>query len=216
METGFRSLFLIVLMLMPCTIVQAQDSAEPEQDSELIRPEVERREFDEALIDADDFELTLNLGYLGIEDFGVNAMFALSFSYYITPGLFTQATIGQSEGSETSYEVLAGGAPLLTDEERELSFYRINIGYNLLPGEAFLAEGVAHNTAFYISAGIGNTEFAGDDRFTYNYGAGYRFMFNDSVAFYTDFRNNVFDMDVFGENKVTNNLEFTIGASLIF
>ncbi len=216
METWFRSLFLIAFMLTPWASVQAQETDQPEQENDLIRPDVERQEFDEALIDANDFELALHFGYLGIEDFGVNPMYALSLNYRITTAVFTQFTIGQSEGGETSYEVLAGGAPLLTDAERELDFYRINIGYNLLPGEAFLDQGVAHNTTFYVSAGIGNTDFAGDDRFTFNYGVGYRFMMYDSVAFYTDFRNNVFDMDVFGENKVTNNLEFTFGASFIF
>jgi outer membrane beta-barrel protein len=124
--------------------------------------------------------------------------------------------LGESKAGETSYETVTGGAPLLTDEERKLSFYRINIGYNLLPGEAFLSDNTTYNTAFYLSAGIGSTDFAGDDRYTLNYGAGFRFLFTDYLTFNTDFRNNLFDMDTFGENKGTNNLEFTLGFGFVF
>jgi len=215
MEIGIRCL-LLVSLVFPATYAMAQDSSSNAGEVDLIEPEVQRRAFDEALIDSNDLEVTLLLGYLSLEDFGVSSLVTLSLGYHINPELFVQVAFGVAEGSETSYEVLAGGAPLLTDEERELSFYRINLGYNLLPGEAFIDQGIAHNTALYLSAGIGNTEFAGDDRFTINYGVGYRFMLVDAVAVYTEFRNNVFDMDVFGETRVTNNLEFSLGLSVIF
>ena len=70
--------------------------------------------------------------------------------------------------------------------------------------------------AFYVTIGIGNTDFAGDERFTFNYGVGYRFLLSDIFTIYSDFRNNVFDMDSFGTEKTTNNLEFTIGLGFIF
>ena len=69
---------------------------------------------------------------------------------------------------------------------------------------------------FYLSAGVGNTEFAGDDHYTLNFGAGYRFLLNDVITINIDFRDNLFDMDTFGENKVTNNLGFTLGIGLVF
>ena len=220
METRFRRLFLGLLWLLgagaPAFAQDAEPAAAEAEQTELIQPEVERRAFDEALIDADDFELMLAIGYLSIEDFGVEELFMLKFNYHVNEDIFVQAAVGVSEGGPTSYEVLSGGAPLLTDDERELSFYRVNVGFNLLPGEAFLGDDIAHNAALYVSAGIGNTEFAGDDRFTLNYGAGYRFLLNDTTGFYVDFRNNIFDMDVFGDNKTANNLEFTIGASWFF
>jgi outer membrane beta-barrel protein len=219
METGFRRIFLslgLVLGLSFAPLVGFAQDAEAGSGDELIRPEVERTEFDEAQIDADDFELMIAVGYLSIEDFGVNSLQTVKLNYHVNEAIFVQLAVGESEGGETSYEVLAGGAPLLTDEERKLSYYSINLGYNVLPGESFVGDDIAHNSAFYATLGIGNTEFAGDDRFTINYGAGFRFLLNDAVAFYTDFRNNMFDMDVFGENKGTNNLEFTLGASWFF
>ena len=219
METRFRGVFLGFLLLLSVSGLKPLMAAEvvtDEQDSVLIEPQIERSQFDESLIDTEDFELMLAFGYLSIEDFGVNALLAFKLNYYVNEDVFVQVALGESEGSETSYEVLSGGAPLLTDDERQLSYYNISIGYNLLPGEAFLGDSVAYNTAFYLSAGIGNTNFAGDDRFTLNYGAGYRFLLTDEFALYTDFRNHVFDMDVFGVQKATNNLEFTLGISWFF
>lgn len=220
MEIRIRHLLLngllTVLMLAgQPTLAQTPDSTSASEER-LIEPTPERREFKESQIDADDFEILVNFGFLSIEDFGVNPLLAIKLSYFVNEDIFVQLIYGQSEGSETSFEVLTGGAPLLTDDERDLTYYSINIGFNLLPGEVFVGDSIAYNSALYLSAGIGNTEFAGDDRFTYNYGIGYRFLLSDAVALYSDFRNNVFDMDVFGRNETTNNLEFTVGVSWFF
>lgn len=218
MENWFRSLFLSSLIL-GCSLISpsvlSADEGAKENDV-LIQPEVDRLDFNEAQIDSNDLELMFSAGYLSIEDFGVNPLLAFKLNYHVNEMIFIQLTLAQSEGSETSYEVINPGAPLLTDEERELQYYSINIGYNFLPGEAFLSENTTFNTVFYLSAGIGNTEFAGSDEFTYNYGGGYRFLLNDAFSVTTEFRNNVFDMDVFGLVKRTNNLELTVGLGWFF
>jgi outer membrane beta-barrel protein len=217
METRFRSLFLSLLLMIFCTTLSAAEpAAGSDQQSPLIEPDIQRQQFDEALINVDDFELMLALGYLSIEDFGVNTLMVARLNYHVNEDIFLQVAYGQSKGGTTSYEVLSGGAPLLTDAERELSYYSINIGYNLLPGEAFLTDSKTFNTAFYLTAGMGVTEFAGENRFTINYGTGYRLLLNGYSALTVDLRNNQFDMNVFGENKATNNLEFTFGISWIF
>lgn len=220
MEIRFRHLFLKVLMLFMLSVSSVAFGADKntgsDQNKALIQPNISRISFSEAQINADDFELLVSLGYLSIEDFGVNALTSFKLNYYVNEDVFVQLVYGQSDAGLTSFEVISGGAPLLTDSERELSYYSLNVGYNLLQGESFLSQSKAYNSAFFLSAGIGNTQFSGDDRFTFNYGAGYRFLINDQYAVYTDFRNNVFDMDVFGVKKTTNNLEFTLGLSLFF
>ena len=216
MENRFRRLLLTAILLGYGAMASAQESSSAD-DSVMIEPEIERVEFDEALIDTEDFEILLMAGFLSIEDFGVNPLLQFSLNYHVNEAIFVQASLGVSEGDdETSAEALKGGAPVFTDSERELSYYNINIGYNLLPGEAFLGEQLAYNTTFYLSAGIGMTDFIGDDQFTINYGAGYRFLLNDAIGIYTDFRNHVFDMDAFGEEKASNNLAFTLGISWFF
>ena len=218
MENRFRSVFLALVFIVESLFSAALYAAESdeEQNSLLVEPGIERRVFEDAQIDSNDFELLLFAGYLSIEDFGVNALLAFKLNYYVNESIFVQLSLARSDAGETSYEVLSGGAPLLTPVERELQYYSINIGYNVLPGEAFVGEKSAFNTALYLSAGIGNTEFAGNERYTINYGVGYRFLLNDAISLNTEFRNNVFDMDVFGEKTTTNNLEFMLGAGWFF
>ena len=63
---------------------------------------------------------------------------------------------------------------------------------------------------------MGSTRFAGDDRFTVNFGAGYRFILTDSISLHMDFRDHLFDIDVVGEEKTTHNLEATLGLTAFF
>jgi outer membrane beta-barrel protein len=129
---------------------------------------------------------------MSIEDFGSDLVYGVKLAYHVTEGFFVEGSVGRTEGGLTSFEVLSGGAPLLTDSERELTYYNLNVGYNILPGEGFIGEGRAYNTAFYVIAGLGSTSFAGDDRFTVNFGAGYRFLVTDSIALHIDFRDHTF------------------------
>lgn len=216
MEIGFRGLFLSLLLLAGPSVQAASDPASEDADSTLIDPKIERIEFQEAKIDARDYEVSLLVGYISIEDFGVQPLLGLRLEYFITENIFADLTLGQATAGKTSYEVLTGGAPLLTNAERDYRFYSLNIGYHLLPGEAFVTRKLTYNTAFYLSGGIGNTDFAGSERFTLNYGAGYRFLFSDWLDVSVDFRNSVHDMDLFGELKTTNNLQFTLSLGLFF
>ena len=226
MESRFRVLFLIVAMisLSGCAATKnlfgfGNEEAPPPSaraPGQVIDPEVERREIKEPSIDREDFEVGAYAGIMSIEDFGSNVSYGLRIAYHITEGFFMEATVGQSDGGLTSFEVLSGGAQLITDSERTLTYYNLNVGYNILPGEVFFGEGRAYNTNLYLIAGLGSTTFAGDDRFTVNFGAGYRFLLNDSVALHLDFRDHLFDIDVLGEEKTAHNLEGHLGVTVFF
>lgn len=183
---------------------------------QVIKPQVERRLINEPRIEAEDFEIGLFGGLLSVEDFGVNPVFGARIAYHITEGLFVETAFGQSKTTKSSYERLSGAAELLTGDERRLSYYNFSLGYNILPGEVFINAKHAFNTALYIIAGIGSTHFAGDDRFTINMGTGYRFLATDWLALHADVRDHIFDMDLFGDNKRTNNIEITLGGTLFF
>jgi len=226
MESRFRVLFLIVAMisLSGCAATKnlfgfGNEEAPPpsaQAPGQVIDPEVERREIKEPSIDREDFEVGAYAGIMSIEDFGSNVSYGLRIAYHITEGFFMEATVGQSDGGLTSFEVLSGGARLITDSERTLTYYNLNVGYNILPGEVFFGEGRAYNTNLYLIAGLGSTTFAGDDRFTVNFGAGYRFLLNDSVALHLDFRDHLFDIDLLGEEKTAHNLESHLGVTVFF
>jgi len=189
----------------------------PYEDSEpVIKPELERRIITEADIDSEDFEASVFAGVMSIEDFGSNFVYGARLAYHITEDFFTEAAIGRTEADKTSFETLSGGAQILSDSQRELTYYNISLGYNILPGEAFIGKGHAYNSALYVIAGVGNTEFADDSHFTVNVGAGYRFLFNDWIALHADFRDHIFDSDLLGKDKTTHNLEATAGISFFF
>ena len=41
-------------------------------------------------------------------------------------------------------------------------------------------------------------------------------LVNDSIALHFDFRDLLFDMDLFGEEKTAHNLEATVGVAVFF
>jgi len=228
MESRFRVLFLAVVMiaLSGCAATKglfglgdkesASLPAEAPGPAQIIDPQVERREIKEPAIDAEDFEVGGFVGIMSIEDFGSDIVYGARIAYHITEGFFVEGSVGQTKAGLTSFEVLSGGAPLLSDSDRELTYYNLNLGYNILPGEVFIGESRAYNTNLYVTVGLGSTRFADDDRFTVNFGAGYRFLLTDFVALHLDFRDHLFDIDLLGEEKTVHNLEGHLGVTVFF
>ncbi|MBI1422638.1 MAG: outer membrane beta-barrel domain-containing protein [Gammaproteobacteria bacterium] len=224
MESGFRILFLIALFGVSGLAIAADDKAVQDdkslnqiiQQEPIIQPEVKRRKITDADIGSDNFEVNAFVGLLSIEDFGTGAVYGARLDYHITEDFFVEGSIGQSKAGTTSYERLSGGVSLLTDSQRTYRYYDIAIGYNVLPGEAFLGRNHAYNTALYLVAGAGGTEFAGDTRFTITVGGGYRINFADWIGMHLDFRDHIFSSDVTGESKDTHNFETTLSITYVF
>ncbi|MDX1499824.1 MAG: outer membrane beta-barrel domain-containing protein [Woeseiaceae bacterium] len=226
MESRFRVLFPVVAAFALSGCAATKDlfgfgpeeapppSAEP--PGQVIDPEVERREVSEPAIDREDFEVGAFVGMMSLEDFGSDVVYGVRFAYHVTEGLFVETTIGQTEAGLTSFEVLSGGARIIEDDERTFTYYNLNLGYNILPGEIFVGEGRAYNANLYLIAGLGSTRFAGDDRFTVNFGAGVRFLLTDSIALHVDFRDHLYDSDLLGEEKTTHNFEGHLGVTVFF
>ncbi len=217
MEIRFRSIFLAVAFLiamMPVTEVTAQ--SEEEEQSNLIEPQIERIEFDESQIDSDDFEIAVYAGYLAIEDFDTDIVAGIKIGYHVSEDFFVQASYGIGNSGETSFEILCGCAPILSDDEREIEYYLITLGFNLFPGEAFLTDSTTFNTVLYLSAGVGSTQFAGDDRFTIAYAVGHRTLFADGFSMDIEMRDLIFEQDVFASEEITHNLELTVSLNLFF
>jgi outer membrane beta-barrel protein len=217
MESRVLVLFLIALTALSlggCARqrVVAGNTGQPP----VIEPDIERRDVEPAKIDTEDFEIGVYAGTLSVEDFGVNTVVGAHFSYHITENLFLDVGAGMSETSQTSFEVLSGAAQLLTDSERDYSYYNLSLGYNLLPGEGFIGRNRAINTAVYVIGGVGKTDFGGDDRFTLNVGLGLKLMPLDWMAVHADVRDYIFDNDLLGQEKTTHNLEARIGVSFFF
>ena len=215
MENRIKHILLTVLPFAGLLLVPTAVSAQ-EDDRPLIEPDVRPQKVDEALIDTENFEIGAFAGIINIEDFESSFLWGGKLTYHLSETFFFVANVGFAEGGETSFEKLAGDVQVLSDEDRDYRYYNINIGMNVLPGEAFLTENYAFNTNFYLIGGAGATDFAGDTRFTFNVGAGYQVLLTDSVSIHLGVREHFYRIDVLGEEKTSMNTEVSGGLSVFF
>jgi len=183
---------------------------------DIVSPDLERREIREAKLDSENIEFTAFGGVINVEDFGSNPLYGGALAYHINEDLFMEVAYGETDLGESSFERLSGSAPLLTDDQRELSYYNLSLAWNLFPGEYFVFGDWALNSSLYLIGGVGNTSFADEAHFTYNFGVGARVLASDWLALRLDFRDHVFEHEIFGEAQRTNNLSAQLGVSFFF
>jgi outer membrane beta-barrel protein len=231
MESGIRVLLLTALLTalggcasvrnwfhhsaQPATPPAGEESQDENAPPRVIEPEVARRTITVPKIRSSNIELGAYYGALSIEDFGTHPVYGLTAAYHITEDFFFQGEAGRSRGGQTSFETLSN-IQLLTESERRFTYYDLSLGYNFLPGEAFIGRGVAMTSAFYLLGGIGGTDFAGDTKFTVNFGAGYRIVPTDWLAVHVTVQDRIFQSSLLGTTKLTNNLEARIGTTVFF
>jgi len=218
MESRIFVLFLIAGVVLATLTGCGTNQVVVQTDEQpaVIEPEVARRDIRIADIDTENFEVGAFIGQMSVEDFGVNTVVGARLAYHLTENFFTEVSIGRVDTEETSFERLSGAAQLLTDADRELTYYDVSLGYNILPGESFFGENRALNTSLYVIGGVGKTNFAGDDRFTLNLGLGLRVMPRDWFAIHADIRDHIFDIDLLGQEKTSHNFEAHFGATFFF
>jgi outer membrane beta-barrel protein len=183
---------------------------------QVVEPTVKRRDVKTAAIDTENFEAGVFVGTISIEDFGSSVVYGARAAYHFTEDLFAEATIGTAKAGKTSYEDLSGAAELLTDSERQYTYYDLGLGWNALPGEVFFGGKRAMPSAVYFTLGAGSTNFAGDDHFTVAVGSGFRLLVNDWVALHLDVRDHMFNSDLLGKDKLTQNLQVGLSLTAFF
>lgn len=211
MATGLQRLFLTGLGLW-AGLAGADDG----ELGDIVGPDDQRRQISERKLDTENFELGVFYGLLSVEDFGSNPVVGASLAYHITEDFFLQANLARSRTRETSYELLSGAVELLTDAQRDYEYYNLSLGYNLLPGQIYLGRNWTFNTSAYLIGGVGNTDFAAQEYFTYNLGAGFKLYATDWIALDLGMRVHIFEHELFGRDTRMNNLEARLGVSFFF
>lgn len=214
MESWIRGIFLGAALIAPVLGVAADTDGTVTDP--VYTPQVERKDFSLANINAQDFELTLYTGIMSVEDFGSDTVVGGRLAYHVTERFSVEGSYGETSPGRTSYEELSGSAVLLTDEDRELSYYNFLVGFDLFPGEAFLTSRWAFNSAVYVVGGVGSTDFAGDDRFTTIYGAGFRLVPTDWLVVRFDVRDQLYKIDLIGPEKTAHNIELIASFGVYF
>lgn len=217
-----NSIMIVVLCSLVSHLLVAQtalafnmQSTDSQVSSPDIDPNIERREISEFDIDSENIEIGIYTGILSIEDFGSDTTVGARLSYHINENMFIELNYAQAIAGETSFEILSGGLPFLTEEQRDYTYYDISAAYNF-NGEVFFTDNWVFNTDFFLTMGAGATEFGGDERFTVNAGAGYRILVTDYLSVRFDVRDYVFNSDIIGPEKSVHNLTFTLSTSFFF
>lgn len=218
MESRIQRIFLVLAMgaawVSPGAFA-ATDPNELELEPLVVR-EPERRKVDVDKLDKENFEFGVLGGLMSVEDFGTNTVVGARVAYHVTEDFFVEGQYGRTTLGETSFERLSGGAQILTDDERDMTYYNVSVGYNIFPGESFLGRGLAFKGGLYVVAGVGGTNFGGDDLFTINAGVGYRLIATDWLAFHIDVRDHIFETDLLGTQETKHNIEFSGGLTFFF
>jgi outer membrane beta-barrel protein len=204
----------LTLAHFSCLLLPAASYALDDATTDVIVPEFERRVPKVDKIDSENIELTTYAGILNIEDFDSDFFWGARAAVHLSEHVFVEASYGSATGDQTSFEELAG-AKIISDSDRDFTFWNISMGWNAFPGEAWLF-GKAYISNFYFIAGAGRTEFGGDKWTTVNIGAGYRLFITDWMALRIDVRDHIFNRDLFGEDDQTNNVEISSGLSFFF
>jgi outer membrane beta-barrel protein len=191
----------------------AADTAEPPT---VIEPKVMRRKIKVPKIAAKDIEIGANYGEISIESYTAAPVWGVTADYHITEDFFFEAAGGRAQAGQTSFETLSGNIQLLTNDERQFTYYNLSIGYNFLPGEVFMGRNHAMTSAFYLLGGMGGVKFEGNETFTVNFGAGFRVLPTDWLAIRIEAQDLVFKSDFLGTDRLRNNLTAHIGASVYF
>ena len=217
MESSIQRIFLTFCVLL-CAVPGAVAATDPDalELEPLVVREPERRKIKVDKIDSENFEIGSYAGLINIENFGAALAHGFRGAFHVTETFSIEGQYGNTKLGETSYERLSGGAALLTDEQRKMRYYNVSLAVNLFPGESFLGRRWAFKGGLYLIGGVGSSRFAGDERFTYNAGFGYRLAATDWLAFHASVRDHVFSSDLLGERETYHNVEFSGGISLFF
>lgn len=217
-------IFRVFLMLAATLAVPAFPALAAEEagiaETPVIDPNIVRLGLKEADIDSLDIELGASFGFMSIEDFGTHEVYALRGAWHVTEYLFVEGQYGTTEAGQTSAETVDTSLNLLTDDERQLTYYNLSLGFNALPGEVFIGDSNAFNTDIYFLLGAGTTEFADDRMFTINAGVGVRFIALDWLAVHFTFQDLIFEkvakVDPAGSGDSAHNMQYTTSVTVFF
>ena len=210
-----------LLLSAPVGAEEQVSTGQPSQqlplDEAIVKPEVERRKINKVAIDSENLELGYYGGFYAAERFGTNPVTGIRVAFHVSEDIFFEASAGETQTEPTFEEQLIGFFTV-PEEDRALTYYNLNLGYNILPGEVFFGRNWAFNFAFYIVGGVGSTDFLRERHATVVTGAGMRILLTDWMAIHIDVRDHVFRVNPFGistSDQTTHNIE-SVGSLTFF
>jgi outer membrane beta-barrel protein len=223
MEIRLSCILLAAALLCGCSWFHRGNKAppeivaeEPQGEPSIIEPQVTRRAVKTPHIKAKDFELGGYYGALSIQDFGTNPLYGVRAAFHVSEDIFLEGFLARSKAGTTSLEDVFPNITVVSDSGRRFTYYDLDVGYNVLPGEIFLGRGHAFNSALYVTVGMGDVKFADKDQFALNFGVGERLLVTDWLAIHVDVRDHIFETNLTGRTKNVDNIEATIGLTIFY
>jgi outer membrane beta-barrel protein len=95
----------------------------------------------------------------------------------------------------------------LEEEDFHMLFYHLGLTYEVLPGRQMVP---------FVSGGVGSAIMQGDTEPSFNFGAGTSLFLSKKTAMRWEVRDYVFRTGSQGSRRANNNIEFTLGSSILF
>ncbi len=208
-----KAILIAALMVGGISSVSAHQEEEP-NEREVTPADLEREEITVPFIDTENAEIMLLIGAINFDNFNTRGAMGASLAYHVDEDWFIEATYLESEMSDFEYRSL--GASQAPSVDEPVYYTSLNVGMNMLPGEIYLLDKYALSSTFYLIAGLGSMNFADDDKFTFNFGFGYRVYLNDWISLRLEARDHVFKNTIVEEEEFRHNFEFRFGVSMFF
>jgi outer membrane beta-barrel protein len=153
------------------------------------------------------FSLTAYTGAYAFDRKSNSLVVGGRLGYYVFDHLEVEGSLGWSHITRPAEIVESLFELSLAEEDFHMLFYQMNLDLKLLPGRQMVP---------FVTAGLGSTVMQGETESSFNYGAGTNLFVSKRMAMRFEFRAYQFRSG-FGEARRTNNnVEFTVGTSLLF
>lgn len=161
------------------------------------------------------FELGVAVGVINIADFTSEWTTGLSANFKATEDLFLQYNVFQAKASPSAYENNQGN--LFDGSDRTFLHYDLLIGYNLFQGEFSPSDSGANLSSLYLVGGVGDTDFGGENRFTYTVGVGYQVALTRRLIARFDYRGYIYKSNLItDEDQTVTTTQMSSGLSFLF
>lgn len=168
-------------------------------------------------IGAELFDVGVLFGTINIEDVTSEFVVGLNITFKASEDFFLQYNYLQTEMSDSSWE-RSGNFNYDLGDDRTFSHYDLLIGYNIFQGEIFAGENKSHLSNLYVVAGVGDTDFGGEQNFTYTFGVGYQVELFRRFVVRADYRDYIFESSlvVGDEDDWMHNTQVSLGIGYLF
>ena len=209
----------VTLALSAPSWVQAQTIGEASgKKITVITPKKEVEQVDSAQIDEERFEIGAFVGSLSVQEFDTVFLAGITGSFHINSRFMASLRYGQSNPVEASFERFNEGVNFVPDRDDGFRFVALEGSIKISETRSYLGkrDRYKYSSRLYFDLGIENVQFAGNDEIGFSLGLNYKVVVTDWLTANLIFKDHIVEREFLGEDKLSQNLEISIGFSGLF